>query len=96
MSEDWTEEDAKDDVADEETIYEIELDDEDEEEMSEEDMPAEEEVDEAARTKWNVHGGTRSGLKSKKVYFKSAYTKNIIAQVYFLHAHELNSCLFAS
>ena len=74
MSEDWTEEEASDDVADDETIYEIELDDEpeDEVEMSEEDMPAEEEVDEAARTKWNVHGGKRSGLKSKKVFAAGA------------------------
>jgi len=72
MSEDWTEEDAKDDVADEETIYEIELDDEDEEEMSEEDVPAEEEVGEAARTKWNVHGGKRAGLTSKKVFAAGA------------------------
>jgi hypothetical protein len=74
MSEDWTEEEASDDVADDETIYEIELDDEpeDEAEMSEEDMPAEEEVDEAARAKWNVHGGKRSGLKSKKVFAAGA------------------------
>ena len=74
MSEDWTEGEVNMDVADDETIYEIELDDEPdaEAEMSEEDMPAEEEVDEAARTKWNVHGGTRSGLKSKKVFAAGA------------------------
>jgi len=72
MSEDSYQEGAKDDVADEETIYEIELDDEDEEEMSEEDVPAEEEVGEAARTKWNVHGGKRAGLKSKKVFAAGA------------------------
>ena len=71
MSEEWNEEEES---ADDETIYEIELDDEPEAEaeMSEEDMPAEEEVDEAARTKWNVHGGDRAGLKSKKVFAAGA------------------------
>jgi hypothetical protein len=71
MSEEWNEEEES---ADDETIYEIELDDEPEAEaeMSEEDMPAEEEVDEAARTKWNVHGGKRAGLTSKKVFAAGA------------------------
>ena len=73
LSEDWTEEEAKEEeVADEDTIYEIELDDEDEEEVSEEEAPAEEEVGEAAHTKWNAHGGTRTGLKSKKVFAAGA------------------------
>ena len=72
MSEDSYQEGAKDDVADEETIYEIELDDEAEDEMSEEDMAPEEEVGEAAHTKWNVHGGKRAGLKSKKVFAAGA------------------------
>ena len=45
---------------------------EDDEEMSEEDVPAEEEVGEAARTKWNVHGGKRAGLTSKKVFAAGA------------------------
>jgi len=72
MSEDWTEGETNIDVADEETIYEIELDDEAEDEMSEEDMAPEEEVGEAARTKWNVHGGKRAGLTSKKVFAAGA------------------------
>jgi hypothetical protein len=65
-----------------ETVYEIELDDIDEEyvsdeseegmEMSEEDETIEGDVDEAARTKSNPHGDKggmdRTGIKSKKVY----------------------------
>lgn len=60
----------------EENVYEIEIDEEDEcdkelEECGDKTIP-EEEVDEAARTKWNPHGDkggmNRAGLKSKKVF----------------------------
>ena len=54
---------------DEETIYEIDLDDE--EEMKEEETK-EVEATEAARTKWNPHGNKgeakRAGLPSKKMF----------------------------
>ena len=69
------EEDETDELAEEETVYEIEVDEEecdDElEECGDKSIP-EEEMKEAARTKWNPHGDkggmNRSGLKSKKVF----------------------------
>jgi len=76
VSEDWNEE----------VVYEIELDEEDgesEEEVSEEtfDEPHEEEVGEAARTKWNIHGdkadGDRAGIKSKKVFAAGAINEEV-------------------
>jgi hypothetical protein len=59
------------DMDDEETIYEIELDDE--EDMKEEEEEAHEgDMEEAARTKWNPHGDkggmNRAGIKSKKLF----------------------------
>lgn len=56
----------------EENVYEIEIDEEEEEcDECDKKLP-EEEVDEAARTKWNPHGDkggmNRAGLKSKKVF----------------------------
>jgi hypothetical protein len=59
------------DMNDEETIYEIELDDE--EDMKEEEEEAHEgDMEEAARTKWNPHGDkggmNRAGIKSKKLF----------------------------
>jgi hypothetical protein len=73
-----------------ETVYEIELDDIDDEyvsddfgddmEMSEEDETIEGDVDEAARTKSNPHGDkggmNRTGIKSKKVYKAGSGTIN--------------------
>jgi hypothetical protein len=76
-------EDSDDDMEmseEDETVYEIELDDMDEEysdedfdmEMSEEDETMEGDVEEAARTKSNPHGdkggSNRTGLKSKKMF----------------------------
>jgi len=59
------------DMNDEETIYEIELDDE--EDMKEEEEESHEgDMEEAARTKWNPHGDkggmNRAGIKSKKLF----------------------------
>jgi hypothetical protein len=58
-------------MADDEVIYEIELDEEEEEEEMKE-ASHEEEMEEAARTKSNVHGNKggqdRAGLDSKKKY----------------------------
>ena len=70
------EDEPSDDLAEgEDNVYEIELDEEDdcEGELEEcgKNLP-EQDVDEAARTKWNVHGdkggANRAGLKSKKVF----------------------------
>jgi hypothetical protein len=59
----------------EENVYEIEIDEEECDEQLDEcgdKNKPEEEVDEAARTKWNPHGDkggvNRAGLKSKKVF----------------------------
>ena len=87
VAEDWNEEEemnlsGDEEVAEEEesdeAIYEIELDGEEEEEISEVsgapedlDLP-EEEVDEAAHAKWNPHGGENAGLKSKKMFAAGA------------------------
>ena len=77
-----------------ETIYEIDLGDDDEseevseevseeesEEVSEEDASHEEEVDEAARTKSNVHGNKggadRAGIDSKKKYAAGAINEEV-------------------
>jgi len=82
VSEDWNE--------GEEVVYEIELDEEeseegseDEKEMSEEtfDEPHEEEMGEAARTKWNIHGdkgeAERAGIKGKKVFAAGAINEEV-------------------
>jgi hypothetical protein len=79
--EEWNEEEMTHDMemAEDEVIYEIELDEEEEvseEELSEEEVEEEksheEEMEEAARTKSNVHGNKggqdRAGLDSKKKY----------------------------
>ena len=73
--EEWNEEEMGHDeeMAEDEVIYEIELDEEEEEEISEEEEEThEEEMEEAARTKSNVHGNKggqdRTGLDSKKKY----------------------------
>lgn len=81
--EEWNEEEDEMEVemAEDEVIYEIELDEEEEEEISEEELSEEEEeveeaheeeMEEAARTKSNVHGNKggqdRAGLDSKKMY----------------------------
>jgi len=65
-----------------EVVYEIELGEEEEEPKEEEtekefsettfDEPHEQEVGEAARTKWNPHGGARAGIKSKKLFAAGA------------------------
>jgi hypothetical protein len=59
-----------DEMMEDEVIYEIELDEEEEEEIEE--VSHEEEMEEAARTKSNVHGNKggqdRAGLDSKKKY----------------------------
>jgi len=56
----------------EETVYEIELDEESDEEVKEEDDEKKVEATEAARTKWNPHGdkggSDRAGLKNKKMF----------------------------
>jgi len=60
------------DSEEDEVVYEIDLDEEDGDlEVPEEDTH-EEEVDEAARTKSNVHGGVRAGIKSKTKYAAGA------------------------
>ena len=82
VSEDWNE--------GEEVVYEIELDEEeseegseDEKEVSEEtfDEPHEEEMGEAARTKWNIHGdkgeAERAGIKGKKVFAAGAINEEV-------------------
>ena len=59
---------------DEDVVYEIELGEEEEEETKEVEATEEEEetkeveATEAAHTKWNVHGGDKAGLKSKKLF----------------------------
>jgi hypothetical protein len=76
--EEWNEEEmnydsemAEDEMSDDEVIYEIELDEEEEEEEIEE-ASHEEDMEEAARTKSNVHGNKggqdRAGLDSKTKY----------------------------
>ena len=59
-------------MADDEVIYEIELDEEEEEEEEIEEASHEEDMEEAARTKSNVHGNKggqdRAGLDSKTKY----------------------------
>jgi hypothetical protein len=62
VSEEYEEEEM---AEEDETVYEIDLGDDDEESH-------EEEMGEAARTKWNTHGGVRSGLKSKKLFAAGA------------------------
>lgn len=86
VSEEWNEEESMEEVAEgddvygEETVYEIELDDEEESEMAEEDS-MEVEATEAARTKWNIHGdkneANRAGLKSKKVFAAGAINEEV-------------------
>lgn len=80
--EEWNEEEEEvahdEEMSEDEVIYEIELDEEEEEEeeveeeISEEEETHEEEMEEAARTKSNVHGNKggqdRAGLDSKKKY----------------------------
>jgi hypothetical protein len=67
VEEEWNEEEMSSDDQEEETIYEIELDEEDEVEE-----PKKVEATEAARTKSNPHGNKngmkRAGLPSKKMY----------------------------
>jgi hypothetical protein len=63
VSEEYEEEEM---AEEDETVYEIDLGDDDEEDSHEEEMG------EAARTKWNTHGGVRSGLKSKKLFAAGA------------------------
>lgn len=74
---------AEEESMEEENLYEIELDEEEKEETKEEEKVEakeeksskeknkeahKEEATEAARTKWNPHGGERAGIKSKKVF----------------------------
>ena len=87
-SEEWNEEES---MEGEEVVYEIELDEEEEsseeeaseEEVSEEtfDEPHEEEMGEAARTKWNTHGdkgeAERAGIKGKKVFAAGAINEEV-------------------
>lgn len=82
VDEEWNEEEMSSDHQEEETIYEIELDEEEESEVSEEEEESEVseeeeeskkvEATEAARTKSNPHGNkngmNRAGLPSKKMY----------------------------
>jgi hypothetical protein len=78
MSEEDDMEDSYDDMdmsEEDETVYEIELDDMDEEYVSDDsdmEMSEEEDMEEAARTKSNPHGNkggmNRTGIDSKKVY----------------------------
>ena len=91
IPEDWNEEESIEEVAEgedgsEETVYEIELDDEDVEDSEKESEMAEEdamevEATEAARTKWNKHGdkggSDRAGLKSKKVFAAGAINEEV-------------------
>ena len=92
---DWNEEEdcqecgdsMEEEVAEgDETVYEIELEDVSEEEVSEEEVSEEEEshegeVDEAARTKSNVHGNKggmdRAGIDSKKKYAAGAINEEV-------------------
>lgn len=79
---------------DDDVVYEIELDEMmDDEEVSEEDSdesikfgkppyyPIEGDVDEAARTKWNIHGDKagmdRAGIKGKKVFAAGAINEKV-------------------
>jgi hypothetical protein len=64
VSEEYEEEEM---AEEDETVYEIDLGDDDDEEEA-----PEEEMGEAARTKWNAHGGVRTGLKSKKLFAAGA------------------------
>jgi hypothetical protein len=78
------EEVAEEEEMSDEAIYEIELDGMDDEMGEGEvgdfsaipddvELPEEEvEVDEAAHTKWNAHGGDRAGLKNKKMFAAGA------------------------
>jgi hypothetical protein len=78
------EEVAEEEEMSDEAIYEIELDGMDDEMGDEEvyevsgtpddlELPEEEvEVDEAAHTKWNAHGGDRAGLPTKKMFAAGA------------------------
>lgn len=78
MSEEENMEDSDDDIEmseEDETVYEIELNDMDEEYVSDDsdmEMSEEEDMEEAARTKSNPHGNKggmdRTGIDSKKVY----------------------------
>lgn len=75
---------AEEEEMSDEAIYEIELDGMDDETEEEEvyevsgtpddlELPEEEvEVDEAAHTKWNAHGGDRAGLPNKKMFAAGA------------------------
>ena len=75
---------AEEEEMSDEAIYEIELDGMDDETGEEEvyevsgtpddlELPEEEvEVDEAAHTKWNAHGGDRAGLPTKKMFAAGA------------------------
>jgi hypothetical protein len=65
---------------DDDVVYEIELDEmmDDEEDFTE---PIEGDVDEAARTKWNIHGDKagmdRAGIKGKKVFAAGAINEEV-------------------
>lgn len=90
---DMDEEESLEVEEDDDVVYEIELDepiDEEEEvgesyeeEVSEEDFsePVEGDVDEAARTKWNIHGDKagmdRAGIKGKKVFAAGAINEEV-------------------
>lgn len=90
VSEDWNEEEMADDETDE-TVYEIELGEEEDEDSAEEEVSEEEEsteeeskeveATEAARTKWNTHGdkneANRAGLKSKKLFAAGAMNEEV-------------------
>ena len=81
--------DSMEEEVSEETVYEIDLGDDDEEEVSEEVSEEEDsegethegEVDEAARTKSNVHGNKggmdRAGIDSKKKYAAGAINEEV-------------------
>ena len=81
--------DSMEEEVSEETVYEIDLGDDEEEEVSEEVSEEEdsegetheEEVDEAARTKTNVHGNKggmdRAGIDSKKKYAAGAINEEV-------------------
>jgi hypothetical protein len=60
---------------DDEVVYEIDLDD------NEDMMSPEGDVDEAARTKWNIHGdkggANRTGIKSKKLFASGAINEEV-------------------
>ena len=61
---------------DDEVVYEIDLDGNDDDMMS-----PEEEMGEAARTKWNIHGdkggSNRAGIKSKKLFASGAINEEV-------------------